>query len=104
MDSHRPGVIDFVHVGLVVEDLDETVRFLVLLGFDCGKPGVFSGEWIDRIIGLENVTVETVMARAPTAATCSRSSASTRRPPALKSRCRPRTVLGSGTSRSRSTT
>jgi catechol 2,3-dioxygenase-like lactoylglutathione lyase family enzyme len=26
---------------------------------------VFGGEWIDRIIGLENVTVEIVMARAP---------------------------------------
>jgi catechol 2,3-dioxygenase-like lactoylglutathione lyase family enzyme len=26
---------------------------------------VFSGEWIDRIIGLEDATVETVMARAP---------------------------------------
>ena len=26
---------------------------------------MFSGEWIDRIIGLENVTVELVMARAP---------------------------------------
>ena len=65
MDSHRPGVTDFIHVGLVVEDLDETVRFLALLGFDCGEPGVFSGEWIDRIIGLENVTVEVVMARAP---------------------------------------
>ena len=51
MDSHRPGVTNFVHVGLVVEDLDETVRFLALLGFDCGEPGVFSGEWIDRIIG-----------------------------------------------------
>jgi hypothetical protein len=51
--SHRPGVTNFVHVGLVVEDLDETVRFLALLGFDCGEPGVFSGEWIDRIIGLE---------------------------------------------------
>ena len=38
---------------------------LALLGFDCGEPGVFSGEWIDRIIGLENVTVEIVMARAP---------------------------------------
>ena len=36
-----------------------------LLGFDCGEPGVFSREWIDRIIGLENVTVEVVMARAP---------------------------------------
>src|SRR3954452_23477112 len=65
VDSHRPGVTDFVHVGLVVEDLDETVRFLTLLGFDCGKPGVFSGEWIGRIIGLENVTVEVVMARGP---------------------------------------
>jgi catechol 2,3-dioxygenase-like lactoylglutathione lyase family enzyme len=64
-DSHRPGVTNFVHVGLVVEDLDETVGFLALLGFDCGEPGVFSGEWIDRIIGLENVTVEIVMARAP---------------------------------------
>jgi catechol 2,3-dioxygenase-like lactoylglutathione lyase family enzyme len=29
------------------------------------SPRVFSGEWIDRNIGLENVTVETVMARAP---------------------------------------
>jgi catechol 2,3-dioxygenase-like lactoylglutathione lyase family enzyme len=65
MGAHRPGVTSFVHVGLVVEDLDETARFLALLGLDCGEPGVFSGEWIDRIIGLENVTVETLMARAP---------------------------------------
>ena len=65
MDSHRPGVTEFVHIGLVVEDLDETVRFLALLGFDCGKPGVFGGEWIDRIIGLDDATVEVVMARAP---------------------------------------
>jgi catechol 2,3-dioxygenase-like lactoylglutathione lyase family enzyme len=61
----RRGVTDFVHIGLVVDDLDETVRFLALLGFDCDEPGVYSGEWIDRIIGLENVTVEVVMARAP---------------------------------------
>jgi hypothetical protein len=25
MDSNRPGVTDFVHIGLVVEDLDETI-------------------------------------------------------------------------------
>ena len=37
----------------------------MLLGLDCGEPCVFSGEWIDRIIGLENVTVEVVMARTP---------------------------------------
>jgi catechol 2,3-dioxygenase-like lactoylglutathione lyase family enzyme len=65
MDSHRPGVTDFVHIGLVVEDLDETVRFLGLLGLDCGKPGVFGGAWIDRIIGLENAKVEVVMVRGP---------------------------------------
>jgi len=65
MDSHRPGVTSLVHIGLVVEDLDETVRFLALLGFDCGDPGVHSGEWIDRIVGLDDVTVETVMVRAP---------------------------------------
>ena len=65
MNSHRPGVTDFVHIGLVVEDLDETVRFLGLLGLDCSESGVLGGEWIDRIIGLENVTVEVVMARGP---------------------------------------
>ena len=63
--SHRPGVTEFVHVGLVVEDLGETIRFLSLLGFDCSEPRVLSGEWIDRIIGLEDVTVEVAMARGP---------------------------------------
>jgi catechol 2,3-dioxygenase-like lactoylglutathione lyase family enzyme len=38
MDSQPPGATDFVHIGLVVEDLEETVRFLTLLGFDCSKP------------------------------------------------------------------
>ena len=62
---NSPGVTNFVHIGLVVEDLDETVRFLSLLGFDCGEPGVHSGEWIDQIIGLDDTTVETVMVRGP---------------------------------------
>lgn len=65
MSGQRPGVTDFVHIGLVVEDLDETVRFLELLGFDCGDPSTFGGEWIGQIIGLEDVTVEVVMARGP---------------------------------------
>jgi catechol 2,3-dioxygenase-like lactoylglutathione lyase family enzyme len=60
-----PGVTDFVHIGLVVEDLDETGRFFSLLGFDCGEPAVHGGEWIDRIIGLEGTTVEVMMVRDP---------------------------------------
>jgi catechol 2,3-dioxygenase-like lactoylglutathione lyase family enzyme len=63
--SNPHGVTSFVHVGLVVEDLDETLGFLALLGFDCDEPAVYSGEWIDRIVGLEKVTVEVVMARVP---------------------------------------
>jgi catechol 2,3-dioxygenase-like lactoylglutathione lyase family enzyme len=65
MSADPPGITNLVHIGLVVEDLDETVRFLSLLGFHCGNPAVFGGEWIDRIIDLENATVEVVMARAP---------------------------------------
>jgi hypothetical protein len=37
--SPYAGVTNFVHIGLVVEDLEATVRFLSLLGFDCGSPG-----------------------------------------------------------------
>ena len=40
--SAAEGVTSLVQVGLVVEDLDEAVRFLALLGFDCTKPAVFS--------------------------------------------------------------
>jgi catechol 2,3-dioxygenase-like lactoylglutathione lyase family enzyme len=65
VSTHRPGVTSFVHVGLVVEDLRETVRFLELLGFNCDEPAVYSGEWIDRIIGVQNVTVEVVMVSVP---------------------------------------
>ena len=55
----------FVHIGLVVEDLDETVRFFELLGFDCGEPSRFGGDWIERITGVEDPTIEVVMVRGP---------------------------------------
>ena len=60
-----PGVTGFVHIGLVVEDLGETVRFLGVLGFDCTEPAVHGGGWIDRIVGLADVTIESVMVRGP---------------------------------------
>jgi catechol 2,3-dioxygenase-like lactoylglutathione lyase family enzyme len=51
----------FVHIGLVVEDLDDTVRFFEVLGFNCGKPSKYSGDWIERIIGVEDPEIEVVM-------------------------------------------
>jgi catechol 2,3-dioxygenase-like lactoylglutathione lyase family enzyme len=59
------GVTSFIHVGLVVEDLPEMLRFLTVLGFECDAPGVYSGDWIDRIIGLENTEMELSMVRLP---------------------------------------
>jgi hypothetical protein len=41
---------------------------------------VFSGEWIDQIIGLDTVTMETVMARAPNGSDIARSRTQTARP------------------------
>jgi hypothetical protein len=41
--SDRHGLTHLVHVGLVVEDPGDRARFLALLGFDCGEPGVSSG-------------------------------------------------------------
>jgi catechol 2,3-dioxygenase-like lactoylglutathione lyase family enzyme len=55
----------FVHIGLVVEDLDDTVRFFELLGFNCGKPARYSGDWIERIIGVEDPKIEVVMVKGP---------------------------------------
>ena len=65
---------------------------------------MLSGEWIDRIIGLENVTVETVMARAPDGSDMFE----VVRPLSFRRRSRAgasrEPSLGSGTSPSRSTT
>jgi catechol 2,3-dioxygenase-like lactoylglutathione lyase family enzyme len=63
--TDNAGVTSFVHVGLVVEDLPEMLRFLTVLGFDCGEPAVYAGDWIDRIIGLEDTEMELAMVRLP---------------------------------------
>jgi len=65
MTTQRPTVTEFVHIGLVVEDLDETLRFLELLGFKDGKPAKYGGDWIERIIGVEDPKIEVVMVQGP---------------------------------------
>lgn len=55
----------FVHTGLVVEDLAAATAFFELLGFDCGDPMVAEGEWVDRIVGLDDMRAEAAMVRLP---------------------------------------
>ena len=49
------------HVNLVVRDLQRMTRFYVdVLGLVVTKEVTISGPWIDRVVGLSNVTAEVV--------------------------------------------
>jgi catechol 2,3-dioxygenase-like lactoylglutathione lyase family enzyme len=53
------------HVGIVVDDLPAAIEFFTALGLEpCGETTV-EGDWVGRIIGLEDVHTELAMLRAP---------------------------------------
>jgi catechol 2,3-dioxygenase-like lactoylglutathione lyase family enzyme len=53
------------HVGIVVDDLAEAVEFFTALGLEKRGETSVEGEWVGRIIGLEDVKTELAMLRAP---------------------------------------
>jgi catechol 2,3-dioxygenase-like lactoylglutathione lyase family enzyme len=53
------------HVGIVVEDLGAAVEFFVELGLEPRGEASIEGDWVGRIIGLEGVSAEIAMLRAP---------------------------------------
>jgi catechol 2,3-dioxygenase-like lactoylglutathione lyase family enzyme len=53
------------HVGIVVEDLQAAVEFFAALGLETGGTGQVEGDWVGRIIGLDDVKAELAMMRAP---------------------------------------
>jgi len=53
------------HVGIVVEDLDAAIEFFAALGLETSGKGQVEGEWVGRIIGLDEVKAEMAMMRAP---------------------------------------
>jgi catechol 2,3-dioxygenase-like lactoylglutathione lyase family enzyme len=53
------------HVGIVVDDLEAAIEFLVELGLEPGGKGLVEGEWVDRIIGLDGTKAELAMLRTP---------------------------------------
>jgi catechol 2,3-dioxygenase-like lactoylglutathione lyase family enzyme len=52
------------HVTVVVEDLDAGIAFFAELGMELEGRMPVSGEWVDRVCGLEGVQVEIAMLRA----------------------------------------
>ncbi|WP_212598869.1 VOC family protein [Sphingopyxis granuli] len=52
-------------MGIVVEDLDETVDFFLELGLELEGQATIEGEWAGRITGLGDQHVEVAMMRTP---------------------------------------
>ncbi|QUM74218.1 VOC family protein [Sphingopyxis granuli] len=53
------------NMGIVVEDLDETVDFFLELGLELEGQATIEGEWAGRITGLGDQHVEVAMMRTP---------------------------------------
>jgi catechol 2,3-dioxygenase-like lactoylglutathione lyase family enzyme len=53
------------HVGIVVDDLAAATAFFVELGLELQGKGSAEGDWVDRVVGLEDVRVKTAMVETP---------------------------------------
>jgi catechol 2,3-dioxygenase-like lactoylglutathione lyase family enzyme len=53
------------HVGVVVNDLPAAKAFFLDFGLEMLGEGKVEGEWVERIIGLQDVKVEFVMLQTP---------------------------------------
>jgi catechol 2,3-dioxygenase-like lactoylglutathione lyase family enzyme len=53
------------HVGVVVDDLAAATEFFVDLGFKVQGNGSADGDWVDRVVGLEDVHVAFAMVETP---------------------------------------
>ena len=53
------------NVGIVVDDLEATVEFFLLLGLELEERATIEGEWAGRVTGLDDQHVEVAMMRTP---------------------------------------
>jgi catechol 2,3-dioxygenase-like lactoylglutathione lyase family enzyme len=53
------------HVGIVVNDLSAAKAFFLDVGLELLGEGKVEGEWVERIIGLEDVREKVLMLRTP---------------------------------------
>ncbi len=51
------------HIGMVVEDLPAATEFFVQLGLELLGEGQVEGDWVGRVIGLDDVRAEIAMLR-----------------------------------------
>lgn len=53
------------HIGIVVKDLEAAKHFFVELGLEVVGDALIEGAWVDRVVGLDNVSSTICVMRAP---------------------------------------
>jgi catechol 2,3-dioxygenase-like lactoylglutathione lyase family enzyme len=53
------------NVGIVVDDLETATAFFVELGMELEVEMPVEGQWVDRVVGLDDVRVDIAMLRTP---------------------------------------
>ena len=53
------------HVGVVVEDLAAAIAFFVELGLELEGQTAVEGEWVDQLVGLDDVQADIAFLRTP---------------------------------------
>jgi catechol 2,3-dioxygenase-like lactoylglutathione lyase family enzyme len=53
------------HVGVVVNDLDAAKEFFVVLGMEVLGESSVEGDWVDRVVGLDDVRVDVAFVQTP---------------------------------------
>jgi catechol 2,3-dioxygenase-like lactoylglutathione lyase family enzyme len=53
------------NVGIVVDDLKAATAFFVELGLELEGEATLEGQWVDRVVGLDDVRVDIAMMRTP---------------------------------------
>ena len=61
MKSGRSKLIEMNNMGIVVEDLDSAIAFFSEIGLTLEGRTTVEGEWVGRVTGLGNQTVEVAM-------------------------------------------
>jgi catechol 2,3-dioxygenase-like lactoylglutathione lyase family enzyme len=53
------------NVGVVVDDLPAAIAFFLELGLELDGEAALEGRWVDRVVGLDDVSVDIAMVRTP---------------------------------------
>lgn len=55
----------FDHVGIVVDDLPAAIEFFLELGLEKEGEATLEGDWVDRVVGLDDVQADIAAVRTP---------------------------------------